>query len=531
MSAGYPQSMSLPRDGVWAKPISGWAKHQPLRPWVQDLARSGLPITLHPLLHERKVAIFVKDRPAYEVLENMASALDLDWKLQGENYFLTVNEDLLKRENLYLEQLKSGAVAAAKAELGWRQGFYEMTPDERVKRRDDIQAQITILRDDLTVTSSLHQRLQVQHEALNEMIKAPNPALTAFLEAVKNLDLRVDGVLANQTRNYWPLSFATRQHIQVALGALNLADKQEGGTVIPEGISTLYQRDLDRLTIEAGNMGRLEITFTVPLIDEPLTEQWTDERDLSKHPAFLPKSSDQDVESSSPLEVLGSAEVLEQLALSRGVPVIGEGLRYVGRSSPAVGFLRSGAASGLNGLLGSRGTWLHFSNKGDYLFFRPDTAVIVRASEPDETLFASLELKKSPDMAQMAALYSKANVMGRARLRNRQVAGRINAGSAWSSDIHLLFYHALGAAGQKAASTPEGFSVLRASPEAQRLFVEILEAQPGAAPNYSNAMFYFSQTPGSGSRETDRSFWNFSFRYDAGPRQTTRTVSLVWPLR
>lgn len=528
MAAGFAQSMSLPRDGAWAKPISAWAKHQPLRLTIQDLARAGLPLTIHPILHDRKVAIFVKDRPAYEVLTNMAEALDLDWKLQGDNYFLTVREELLKSENLFLEQLKNGSVAAAKAELTWRQSYYELTPEERQKRRDDIQAQISILRDDLTVTSSLHTRLQVQHEALNEMLKAPNPVLTVFFEAVKNGDLRFDGVLSNSTRNYWPLGLSTRQHIQVALESLGLPDKPEGGgIVIPEGITTQYSRDHDRLTISAGMVGQYDLTFAVPLLDEPISEQWTDERDLSKHPAFLASPSDTEIAIPSSLEVTGSAEAMELFAASRNVPVIGEGLRYVGRTNPALSLLRSD----FNGLLKSRGTWLHFSNREQYLYFRPLDAVIARATEPDEALFADLEMKKSPDLAQIASLYSKANMGARARLRNRQVAGRINAGPAWNSDLHLLFFHAIGPAGQKAATSPEGFSVLRAPADAQRLFVEILENQPGAAPDYRNASFFFSQTPGSGSRETDRSFWNFSFRYDAGPRQTARTVSLVWPLR
>lgn len=526
MAAGFAQSMSLPREGVWAKPITAWAKHQPLQLTIQDFARAGLPVTVHPILHERKVAIFVKDRPAHEVLANMAEALDLDWKLQGENYFLTVRDDLLKKENLFLEQLRNGTLAAAKAELTWRQSFFEMTPEERQKRREDIQAQIEILRDDLTVTSSLHTRLQAQHDALNEMVKAPNPALTAFFEAAKNGDIRFDGLLANSTKNYWPLGLSSRQHIQVALDSLGFQEK-EGATVVPEGITTQYSRDHDRLIIDAGNMGRYELTFKVPLLDEPITEQWTDERDLSKHPAFLARASGSEIVIPSSLEVTGSAEVMEQFATSRNVPVIGEGLRYVGRTNPALSFLRSD----FQGLLGSRGTWLHFSNREQYLFFRPLDAVITRATEPDEALFADLEMKKSPDLAQIAALYSKANAGARARLRNRQVAGRINAGSAWSSDLHLLFFHAIGPAGQKTATSPEGYSVLRASADAQRLFVEIVESLPGATPDYRNASFFYSQTPGSGTRETDRSFWNFNFRYEAGPRQRSLTVMLVWPLR
>lgn len=526
MAAGFAQSMSLPREGVWAKPITAWAKHQPLRLTIQDLARAGLPVTIHPILHERKVAIFVKDRPAYEVLTNMAEALDLDWKLQGDNYFLTVREELLKSENLFLEQLRNGSVAAAKAELSWRQSFFEMTPEERQKRREDIQAQIEILRDDLTVTSSLHTRLQAQLDFLTELLKAPNPALTAFFEAISNGDVKLDGLFSTTSRNYWPLSLTTRQHIQVALDSLGLEDK-EGTSVVPEGITTQYSRDHDRLTIDAGNMGRNQISFTVPLLDEPITEQWTDERDLSKHPAFLVRAPGPEIEIPSSLEVTGSAEAMEQFAASRNVPVIGEGLRYVGRTNPALSLMRSD----FQGLLKSRGTWLHFSNRDQYLFFRPLDAVVTRATEPDEALFADLEMKKSPDLAQIAAVYSKANAGARARLRNRQVAGRINAGSAWSSDLHLLFFHAIGPAGQKAATAPEGYSVVRASAEAQRLFVEILESQPGAAPDYRNASFYYSQTPGSGTREIDRSFWNFNFRYDAGPRQVARTVSLVWPLR
>lgn len=527
MAAGFAQSISLPREGVWAKRFTAWAKHQPLRLTIQDLARAGLPVTVHPILHDRKVAIFVKERPAYEVLSNMAEALYLDWKLQGESYFLTVRDELLKSENLFLEQLRNGSVAAAKAELTWRQGFYEMTPEDRQKRREDIQAQISILRDDLTVTSSLHTRLQAQQDFLNELIKAPSPALAAFFEAAKSGDIRVDGVLSNTTRNYWPLGHSSRQHIQVALGSLDLPEKQEGGTFVPEGVTTQYSRDYDRLTIDAGNMGRAEITFTVPLLDEPLTEQWTDERDLSKLPAFLARASSPEIEIPSSLEVTGSAEAMEQFAASRNVPVIGEGLRYVGRTNPALSLLRSD----FQGLLKSRGTWLHFSNRDQYLFFRPLDAVATRATEPDEALFADLEMKKTPDLAQIAAMYSKANTGARARLRNRQVAGRINAGSAWSSDIHLLFFHAIGPAGQKAATATEGYSVLRAPAEAQRLFVEILESQPGGTPDYRNASFFYSQTPGSGTRETDRSFWNFNFRYDAGPRQVARTVSLVWPLR
>ncbi|GIV09768.1 MAG: hypothetical protein KatS3mg019_1859 [Fimbriimonadales bacterium] len=92
----------LAGDSRLQKPIAVWLKMEPLGDALRMLSReTGVRLSCSTIIQAHKVAIFIpKERPAHEVLTQLAHALRYEWRVREEEngYMLVAPEELRRQE-------------------------------------------------------------------------------------------------------------------------------------------------------------------------------------------------------------------------------------------------------------------------------------------------------------------------------------------------------------------------------------------------------------------------------------------------
>ncbi|MCX7994056.1 MAG: hypothetical protein N2651_10365 [Fimbriimonadales bacterium] len=103
LSVGSAQSANLSGDPLLQRRITVWLKMEPLREALQQVGRkTGISLRCQDAIAGEKVAIFVEDRPAHEILIQLAKLFRYEWrKHEDGGYILYIpDETRLQEEKL-----------------------------------------------------------------------------------------------------------------------------------------------------------------------------------------------------------------------------------------------------------------------------------------------------------------------------------------------------------------------------------------------------------------------------------------------
>jgi hypothetical protein len=97
------QPADLSQDPLLQRRITVWLKMEPLRDALRTIGKqTGVALRCQDAIAEEKVAIFVRERPAHEILTQLAGALRYAWRRDEDAYVLYVPDETRQAE----EQLR-----------------------------------------------------------------------------------------------------------------------------------------------------------------------------------------------------------------------------------------------------------------------------------------------------------------------------------------------------------------------------------------------------------------------------------------
>jgi hypothetical protein len=97
------QPADLSQDPLLQRRITVWLKMEPLRDALRTIGKqTGVALRCQDAIAEEKVAIFVRERPAHEILTQLAGALRYAWRKDEDAYVLYVPDETRQAE----EQLR-----------------------------------------------------------------------------------------------------------------------------------------------------------------------------------------------------------------------------------------------------------------------------------------------------------------------------------------------------------------------------------------------------------------------------------------
>jgi hypothetical protein len=93
------QPAELSQDPLLQRRITVWLKMEPLRDALRTIGKqTGVALRCQDAIAEEKVAIFVRERPAHEMLTQLAGALRYAWRKDEDAYVLYVPDETRQAE-------------------------------------------------------------------------------------------------------------------------------------------------------------------------------------------------------------------------------------------------------------------------------------------------------------------------------------------------------------------------------------------------------------------------------------------------
>ena len=93
--------------------ITVWLKMEPLRDTLRAISKqTGVPLRCQDALQHHKVSVFVENRPAGEILTQLASLFRYAWRKDGEGYVLYVPDETRLQEESVLRAAREARVRA-----------------------------------------------------------------------------------------------------------------------------------------------------------------------------------------------------------------------------------------------------------------------------------------------------------------------------------------------------------------------------------------------------------------------------------
>lgn len=138
--AQTPHAANLTEDPRLQKPITLWVRTEPLRDALKAIQKQvGVPLVCPDRLQSEKVAIFVENRPAHEVLTMLARVLRLRWETYNDGYRIerAFEETKLEEEALRID--REAGRKGMEAYLQMLRRVMAMTPEERRQRQESLQ--------------------------------------------------------------------------------------------------------------------------------------------------------------------------------------------------------------------------------------------------------------------------------------------------------------------------------------------------------------------------------------------------------
>lgn len=125
---------SLASDARLQRPVSLWLKMTPLGDALKAIGReTGVSLTCSSTINQQKVAMFVRERPAHEVLTLLANTFRYEWRVREETngYMLVVPDEVRRQEQSVSRALREARRAALQDLIEAARLYVPMTPEQR----------------------------------------------------------------------------------------------------------------------------------------------------------------------------------------------------------------------------------------------------------------------------------------------------------------------------------------------------------------------------------------------------------------
>ena len=104
---------TLTDDPRLQPPITLWLKMEPLRDTLRAISKqTGVPLRCQDAIQHHKVSVFVEDRPAGEILTQLAALFRYAWRRDGGEYVLYVPDETRQQEEGVLRAAREARVRA-----------------------------------------------------------------------------------------------------------------------------------------------------------------------------------------------------------------------------------------------------------------------------------------------------------------------------------------------------------------------------------------------------------------------------------
>ncbi|MCS7300559.1 MAG: hypothetical protein NZ556_03275 [Fimbriimonadales bacterium] len=157
LSIAGAQPVKLSEDTRLQSRITVWLKLEPLRDALRAISRqTGVSLRCVDSIAQEKVCIFVEDRPAHEVLTQLARLLRCEWHAhEAGGCILRVPDAVRAEEERAQNQMRRARLNALRELQRQVRELLKLSPDERVQERERLEAR----RAELNETERLRLKL------------------------------------------------------------------------------------------------------------------------------------------------------------------------------------------------------------------------------------------------------------------------------------------------------------------------------------------------------------------------------------
>ncbi|OYT74159.1 MAG: hypothetical protein CFK49_09795 [Armatimonadetes bacterium JP3_11] len=140
LSASHAQPVRLSEDPLLQKPITVWLKLEPMREALQTIAReTGVALRCQESIAQEKVALFVENRPAHEILTQLAQLFRYEWRRDPKGYTLFVPDTVRLEEEKILQRQREVHPLVLKRLVRIAREVRQMSPEQRQRERQALE--------------------------------------------------------------------------------------------------------------------------------------------------------------------------------------------------------------------------------------------------------------------------------------------------------------------------------------------------------------------------------------------------------
>ena len=130
------QPAELSQDPLLQKRITVWLKMEPLRDALRTIGKqAGVALRCQDAIADEKVAIFVRERPAHEVLTQLAGALRYAWRKDEDAYVLYVPDETRQAEEKAARAIREQRAKTLREILQAAREFAAVPIEQRIALR------------------------------------------------------------------------------------------------------------------------------------------------------------------------------------------------------------------------------------------------------------------------------------------------------------------------------------------------------------------------------------------------------------
>jgi hypothetical protein len=491
----------LPTSDGWERPLSVWQRFVTLPEFLEEAGKvTQAPLRASPLMRDRKLMAFFRDRPAYEALSAAADALAAEWTLEDGVWTLRPDPARLSLERT---AVPVGPRRAAEAEL------------RRWQRAAN--ADFLVLRTRLRELEAEAKRLAAERpegweDRLTNLGRSIEDAAIAGQDPLKYIAAVVTrGLTAREWQGFMggqPLVLGEFDGARPVPERAALWLASEEAEAPPEGVRSIVlgmEPGAYRLQMRAfganGSSWSSTAELTQPDLAGPHLAQidaedgtWSGTGDDPPVRRLDPKAP--------PILAVGwkwtLSEICASWALRSGLPLIGEALRTP-RPTPVSLYAVDSAEAWVEEagrVLGDGFRW-----SGGWLRVRPRHAFLHRGSEPPEAIVRKLEAQEFPSLDLYGELAAGCSTMAETRFALGRVSGAFDPRPLVTAIPALRFWHSLGPDHRRRALEREPLLFAAMTRAQQDLFMAALARglyEPGASPEFVEAFPAMASPEGRG---------------------------------
>lgn len=155
--AQTPPVADLSQDARLQKPVTVWLRIEPLPDALKAIQKQvGVPLVCPDRFRNEKVAIFVENRPAHEVLTMIAKLFRLRWETYEDGYRVERPSGEIALEEEAARLAKEAKHKGVETYINIARRVLAMTPEQREKRLEALRATLKPGQTDGDAETSLH---------------------------------------------------------------------------------------------------------------------------------------------------------------------------------------------------------------------------------------------------------------------------------------------------------------------------------------------------------------------------------------